>query len=198
MSTELPNLDELPVPRGKRTARLALFGAAAGLLLGVVFWCAGLASNDAAIRFVQIVAILVGGGGIGAVLGYGPRRILRGVFGFDRPGASVRECVLCTAFSALRGLFVGPIGIVIFGFVAGGIGRASPACHAAPDFFSGAIFGMFAFTGMLAVPAAVIGAVTGGLLSALLYRWRFLLPYIDLPLAILTVPLAWLYGMCFF
>jgi hypothetical protein len=68
---------------------------------------------------------------------------------------------------ALIGTLASGVALPVVGFVLGGLGRAAP-CHSAPDFMSGAIFGMLAFTYFLFVPACIGGAVVGGIIGAVL------------------------------
>jgi hypothetical protein len=72
---------------------------------------------------------------------------------------------------ALVGTLAAGVALPVVGFVLGGLGRAAP-CHSAPDFMSGAIFGMFAFTYILFVPACVGGAIIGGIIGAVLEARR--------------------------
>ncbi len=67
----------------------------------------------------------------------------------------------------LIGSFASGVALPVIGFVLGGLGRAAP-CHSAPDFMSGAIFGVFAITYVLFVPACIAGAVVGGIVGAVL------------------------------
>ncbi len=66
---------------------------------------------------------------------------------------------------ALIGMLTSGVALPVAGFVLGGLGRAAP-CHSAPDFISGAIFGMFAFTYVLLVPVCTAGAAIGAILTA--------------------------------
>lgn len=66
---------------------------------------------------------------------------------------------------ALIGAICCVIAIPPLGFVLGGIARAAP-CHSAPDFVSGGLFGMMAFTYFLFLPACGVGAVAGGIVAA--------------------------------
>jgi hypothetical protein len=166
------------------------------MVLGLVLWSVGLTSQDAAIRFIQIASLVALGSGIGWVWGYGPSRFLRKILGLDRPNVSTGDCIASATFAALRGLYVGPAAVVVAGFVIGGIVRAAP-CHSAPDFLSGAIFGAFGGAYILGLPAAGVGAASGGVVAALLNRWQPHILVIDFVTAVVTLLLMLLYA-CFF
>jgi hypothetical protein len=111
---------------------------------------------------------------------------------------------------ALIGTLAGGVSLPVVGFVLGGLGRAAP-CHSAPDFMSGAIFGMFAFAYILFVPASIGGAVVGGIIGAVLearhlgtrgeatevgVSWpRFSLKDVSLATSLISIGLAGIFGV---
>ncbi|MCE9555785.1 MAG: hypothetical protein K8T91_20755 [Planctomycetes bacterium] len=99
-----------------------------------------------------------------------------------KQGTSRTVAMWGTSMKILIGAFIGlttaSLALVVVGFVLGGIFRAAP-CHKAPDFMSGAIFGMFALTVMGIVPVGAGGAIIGaivGVIFQLCYRGRIVCP----------------------
>ena len=72
---------------------------------------------------------------------------------------------------SLMGLIVGPLALLLAGFVVGGYTRMAP-CHSAPDFISGALFGTLAVAWQFGIPAIVAGFILGAITATLLNRWQ--------------------------
>jgi hypothetical protein len=148
-----------------------MYGGFAGVAAGSLLMIAGWASPNPAICVLQFVSTMGCGIGAGLLTAYGPGRALEKTWEFIRGGATAGDIVMRVISGLLTGLVVGPIAVVVTGFVVGGLGRMAP-CHRAPDFIGGAIFGAAMFAAFLALPALAVGPLVGALVAVVLNRWQ--------------------------
>jgi hypothetical protein len=158
----------------KRLGLCAMCGGLAGVVLGSLLVVAGRTSTNPGLCALQFEFIVGCGIAGGAFVAYGPERARTKTSDVSDRGVEnefMLRVILRVLLGALFGLIVGPIAVVLAGFLIGGCLRMTP-CHGPPDFFTAGVFGAFAFTWFLGLPAYGVGAVVGATMFAVLSRLR--------------------------
>ena len=142
--------------------RPAMYGGFAGAALGLLLMIAGHTLPNPVLCVSQFVSIIGCGIVGGLVIAFGPRRPLAKAFGLTGRGAAAADLTMIIIYGSLIGLLVGPLAVVVSGFVIGGLTIMAP-WRGAHDLFSGAVFGGVASGYFFGLPALAAGAVVGAI-----------------------------------